>query len=185
MIRPMARGYRVGQGVDLHRFRRGAKLVLCGVEVPHRVGLAGHSDADVALHALMNALLGAIGRGDIGTHFPDDDPRYRGASSAALLAEVLAMVRGAGYALVNADLTLLAEEPKLAPHFPRMRESLGRLLGVGAQRINLKAGTFERIGALGRGDGMAAMAVVLLRGKPKRAAARSRRARGALPGRKG
>lgn len=172
----MARGYRIGQGVDLHRFRRGARLVLCGVEIPHRAGLVGHSDADVALHALMNALLGAVARGDIGTHFPDADPRYRGISSAALLAEVLAIVREAGYAVVNADLTLLAERPKLAPHFPRMRESLARLLGVREEQVNLKAGTFESLGALGRGEGMAALAVVLLR---------SERGRGASPRRKG
>jgi 2-C-methyl-D-erythritol 2,4-cyclodiphosphate synthase len=160
----MAQEFRIGQGFDIHRFRRGRKLILGGIEIPHRVGLWGHSDADVLLHALINALLGAIGEGDIGTHFPDTDPRYKGIASTRLLAEVLGLVRQKKFKLVNADVTLIAQEPKLAPYYGAMKKNVARQLAVPATRINVKAATTEHLGAIGQNKGMAAIAVVLLRG---------------------
>jgi 2-C-methyl-D-erythritol 2,4-cyclodiphosphate synthase len=158
----MARGYRVGQGFDIHRFRRGRRLLLGGVEIPHALGLAGHSDADVVLHALMNALLGALGKGDIGTHFPDTDPRYKGISSEVLLERVLRMMAKSGYRIVNGDLTVIAEKPRLAPYFQPITKRLAKLLEVSPRRINVKAATGERLGWIGEGRGIAATAVVLL-----------------------
>lgn len=154
--------YRVGQGFDVHRFQRGRKLILGGVEIPYALGLAGHSDADVLLHALMNALLGAIGEGDIGIHFPDTDSRYRGISSTKLLARVLRIIRQKKFSLVNGDFTLIAQKPRLAPFFKRVRANVARLLGVPQAKINIKAVTTEGLGWVGRGRGMAAAAVVLL-----------------------
>lgn len=154
--------YRVGQGFDVHRFQRGRKLILGGVEIPYALGLAGHSDADVLLHALMNALLGAIGEGDIGIHFPDTDSRYRGISSAKLLARVLRIIRQKRFSLVNGDFTLIAQKPRLAPFFKQVRANVARLLGVPQAKINIKAVTTEGLGWVGRGRGMAAAAVVLL-----------------------
>jgi 2-C-methyl-D-erythritol 2,4-cyclodiphosphate synthase len=158
----MNRDYRVGHGFDVHRFGRGRKLMLGGVEIPHAFGLVGHSDADVLLHALMNALLGAVGQGDIGTHFPEKDPRYKGIASQKLLARVLNMVEQRGFRLVNGDITLVAQKPRLAPFFSEMREKLAQLLEVSQDRINIKAGTAEGLGWIGRGHGIAAEAVVLL-----------------------
>ena len=158
----MKRGYRIGHGFDVHRFRRGRKLILGGVEIPHPFGLAGHSDADVLLHALMNALLGAMGKGDIGTHFPDRDPRYKGISSARLLERVMRMMDRAGFRIVNGDITVVAEKPRLAPFFPRITKRLAQLLRVSEPQVNVKAVTTEGLGWLGEGKGMAAATVVLL-----------------------
>ena len=164
----MNRDYRIGQGFDVHRFGRGRKLILGGVEIPYGFGLIGHSDADVLLHALMNALLGALGRGDIGTHFPDTDPHYKGIASTKLLTQVLKMMRQGGFRIVNGDITLLAQKPRLAPFFKPIRKKLAQLLKVTKDRINLKAGTSEKLGWVGRGQGMAAAAVVLLERRRKR-----------------
>jgi 2-C-methyl-D-erythritol 2,4-cyclodiphosphate synthase len=159
----MAREFRIGHGFDVHRLRRGRKLVLGGVEIHHSSGLVGHSDADVLVHALINALLGAIGEGDIGGHFPDHDPRYKGISSLILLAEVVRRMRRKGFVLVNADVTLVAQGPKLAPYYGAMKKSLGDQCKVPKTKINIKAATTERLGWVGEGKGMAATAVVLLR----------------------
>lgn len=136
--------------------------MLGGVEVPHETGLSGHSDADVLLHALMNALLGAIGKGDIGTHFPDTDPRFEGASSVSLLADVLRLMREDGFGIVNADVSVIAQRPRLAPHFGAIRARLSDLLEVPEAVVNVKAGTMEGLGSIGEGKAMAALAVVLL-----------------------
>jgi 2-C-methyl-D-erythritol 2,4-cyclodiphosphate synthase len=153
---------RIGHGFDVHRFRRGRKLILGGVEIPHKVGLMGHSDADVLLHALINALLGAMGEGDIGTHFPDSDPRYKNIESAKLLTEVLAIMRRKRFKLINADVTLVAQQPRLAPHYAAMRKNVADSFKVDGNKINIKATTMEKLGWLGNGKGMAATAVVLL-----------------------
>jgi len=155
--------YRVGHGFDVHRFQRGRKLILGGVEIPHALGLIGHSDADVLLHALMNALLGAMGKGDIGTHFPDTDPRTKGISSEKLLRQVLKMMEQGKFKIINGDITVLAQKPRLAPFFKKIRERVAKLLKVGADKINIKAVTTEGLGWIGEGKGMAATAVVLLR----------------------
>jgi len=153
---------RVGIGYDVHRLAADRPLVLGGVTVPFELGLLGHSDADVLTHAICDALLGAAGLGDIGIQFPDSDERYRGISSLRLLEEVVRFVREAGYAPVNVDATVVAERPKLTPHLPAMKEAIGRLLGLSADRIGLKATTSEGLGALGRGDGITAVAVCLI-----------------------
>jgi 2-C-methyl-D-erythritol 2,4-cyclodiphosphate synthase len=153
---------RIGHGFDVHRFQRGRRLVLGGVVIPHATGLAGHSDADVLLHALINALLGAMGKGDIGTHFPDSDPRYKNISSEKLLAQVLQMLRRGRFRVVNGDVTVIAQKPSLAPFFKKIRARVARLLKVPEERINLKAATTEKLGWIGAGRGMAATAVVLL-----------------------
>ncbi|MDH3444062.1 MAG: 2-C-methyl-D-erythritol 2,4-cyclodiphosphate synthase [Deltaproteobacteria bacterium] len=158
----MAKVFRVGHGFDIHRFKRGRKLVLGGVEIPHTKGLLGHSDADVVLHAIINALLGAMGEGDIGMHFPDTDPRYKGIESGKLLDRVLQIMRGKGFRLANADVTIVAQEPKLSPHFAAMRSSVARRFKVPENRINLKSTTTEKLGWVGEGKGMAGIAVVLL-----------------------
>ncbi len=164
----MALDLRIGHGFDVHRFKRGRKLMLGGVEIPYALGLAGHSDADVVLHALINALLGAVGKGDIGSHFPDSDPRYKGISSALLLEQVLKMVEREKFRLVNGDITVIAEKPRLAPFSKKIRAKLAGLLNVPPQRINLKAVTTEGLGWIGQGKGMAATAVVLLAKTPRR-----------------
>src|SRR3972149_5943802 len=134
----MARNLRIGHGLDVHRFQRGRKLILGGLEIPYAYGLAGHSDGDVLLHALINALLGAMGKGDIGAHFPDTDPRYKGISSARLLEQVLKMMRRGKIRLVNGDITVIAEKPRLAPFAKKIREKLAALLGVSVSHVNLK-----------------------------------------------
>ena len=154
--------YRVGQGFDIHRLVPGRELILGGVRIPHETGLSGHSDADVLLHALMNALLGAMGQGDIGTHFPDTDPVFEGASSASLLGHVLELMREGGFGIVNADVSVIAQRPRLAPHFDAIRTRLAELLQVPEAVVNVKAGTMEGLGSIGEGKAMAAMAVVLL-----------------------
>jgi 2-C-methyl-D-erythritol 2,4-cyclodiphosphate synthase len=153
---------RVGQGFDFHPLRAGRALKLGGVTIPHDAGLDGHSDADVAAHALANAILGALGEGDLGRHFPDRDPRYKDADSLTLLAEVWKLASGRGWRLVNADLTIFAQRPRLAPHVEAMRERMAAALGAEPALLNVKASSPEGLGALGRGEGMSAAAVVLL-----------------------
>ncbi len=152
----------VGTGYDAHRLVEGRRLVLCGVEIPHSRGLDGHSDADVAVHALMDAILGALGEGDIGRHFPDSDARYRGISSMLLLDEVMQICGRRGYAVSNADVTIVAQRPKLADYIPRMRENIAGAMGIDLNRANVKATTTERMGFEGEEVGISAQAAVLL-----------------------
>lgn len=157
--------FRTGLGFDVHRFaapEEGRRLVLMGCEVPHDRGLAGHSDADVMLHALMDALLGAAGLGDIGQHFPDTDPAFRGADSAGLLERVMGDLAERGWRVVNADVCLIGERPKVGPHRQRMRERVAPMLGIPVEALNVKATTTEKLGFTGRGEGLAAQAVVLI-----------------------
>jgi len=154
--------FRVGQGFDFHPLEAGRRLVLGGVEIAHTAGLRGHSDADVAAHALANAILGALGLGDLGQHFPDSDPQYKNADSLALLARVWQRASELGWSLVNADVTIFAGQPKLAPHLPAMRARLAKALGSDAASVNVKASNPEGLGALGRGEGMAGAAIVML-----------------------
>ncbi|HSH29293.1 MAG TPA: 2-C-methyl-D-erythritol 2,4-cyclodiphosphate synthase [Thiohalobacter sp.] len=153
---------RIGQGFDAHAFKTGGRLVLGGVEIPHDKGLEAHSDGDVALHALCDALLGAAALGDIGRHFPDSDPQYTGVDSRVLLREVMQKLAAKGYRVVNADLTLVAQTPKLAPHIEAMRANIAADLKVDPDGVNVKATTTERMGFTGRGEGIAALAVALL-----------------------
>jgi len=155
--------YRVGFGVDVHAFEPGDHVMLGGVRIPHDHGVKAHSDGDVLLHALCDALLGAAGLGDIGQHFPDTDPTWRGADSRDLLRSVCDQITARGFGVVNADLTLLAEKPKLAPHREAIRRCLADLLKIDVERVNLKATTTEKLGFLGRAEGLAAQATVLLR----------------------
>lgn len=156
---------RIGQGYDVHKLTEGRDLILCGVKIPYEKGLLGHSDADVALHALADALLGAAALGDIGMHFPDSDPQYKGASSMLLLAEVVRLVRERGYAVANTDVTIVCQRPKLADFIPQMRENVAAVLHTGVEQVNIKATTTEKLGFEGRGEGISAMAVVLLQEK--------------------
>lgn len=158
--------YRIGHGYDVHKLVAGRKLILGGVEIPHETGLLGHSDADVVLHALMDALLGAAALGDIGKHFPDTDDAYKGISSLELLGRVKALLEKDGYSLANADMTVIAQAPKLAPYMPGMRSNIAKTLNVPEGCINVKATTEEHLGFTGRGEGIASHAVVLLKGKP-------------------
>lgn len=154
---------RVGIGYDIHEFDSGRMLVLGGVKIPGAWGLRGHSDADVLLHAIADALLGAAGLGDIGDHFPDTDPAWEGVPSAAIIAEVLTKVQARGWVPENVDVTVVAERPKLAPHRAVIRERVAQLLGLEQEAVNIKATTNEGLGAVGRAEGIAAMAVALLR----------------------
>ncbi|HEX5055085.1 MAG TPA: 2-C-methyl-D-erythritol 2,4-cyclodiphosphate synthase [Gammaproteobacteria bacterium] len=153
---------RVGHGYDVHRFGEGDAVTLGGVRIPHVKSLVAHSDGDVALHALCDALLGALALGDIGKHFPDTDPAYRNADSVDLLKRVYALVIARNFRLQNADITVLAEQPKLAPHIPRMQAIIAQALQVTTGEISIKATTSEKIGFIGREEGIAAYAVVLL-----------------------
>lgn len=153
---------RIGQGYDVHALVAGRKLTIGGVVIPFERGLAGHSDADVLLHAICDALIGAAGLGDIGTHFPDTDPRYKGADSRGLLREVARLIATHGYEVTNVDATIIAQAPKMAPHIPRMRNNIAEDLGLTAGQVNVKAKTAEHLGALGRGEGIAAQAVALI-----------------------
>ena len=153
---------RIGQGFDVHAFTDGDHVMLGGVRIPHHHGLKAHSDGDVALHALADALLGALALGDIGHCFPDTDPAWRGADSAVLLAQVYARVRALGWALGNADITIICQQPKIAPHVGAMRERIAALLDSSIDRVSVKATTTERLGFTGRGEGIAVMAVALL-----------------------
>jgi 2-C-methyl-D-erythritol 2,4-cyclodiphosphate synthase len=153
---------RVGQGFDFHPLVEGRKLVLGGVEIPFERGLGGHSDADVAAHALANAILGALGEGDLGRHFPDSDPRHQGADSLKLLATVWEIALDRGFKLGNADVTIFAQKPKLAAYLDEMRRNFARVFGVDPKLLNVKASSPEGLGALGRGDGMAASAIIVI-----------------------
>ena len=152
----------MGHGYDVHRLTEGRKLILGGVDIPYEKGLLGHSDADVLVHALMDAMLGAAALGDIGKLFPDNDPEFEGADSIELLRRVRAVVEEKGYRLGNADCTVIAQRPKLAPHIDMMRENIARALGTDVDRISVKATTEERLGFTGEGFGIASHAVVLL-----------------------
>ncbi|MAT65819.1 MAG: 2-C-methyl-D-erythritol 2,4-cyclodiphosphate synthase [Gammaproteobacteria bacterium] len=154
---------RIGQGFDAHAFRAGGRLVLGGVEIPHDQGLEAHSDGDVALHALCDALLGAAALGDIGRHFPDSDPQYKGVDSRVLLRSVMEKITDRGYRVINADLTLVAQAPRLAPHIDAMRDNIAADLNVDPDSINVKATTTEQMGFTGRGEGIAAFAVALIK----------------------
>ena len=155
-------GFRVGHGYDVHRLVEGRALILGGVEIPHPLGLLGHSDADVLLHAVMDALLGAAGLPDIGHQFPDSDARYAGADSRMLLRRVGAMIRDAGYDVENIDATLIAQAPKLAPYLPLMVQRIAEDLAISPQQVNVKATTEERLGFTGREEGIAAHSVCLV-----------------------
>lgn len=152
---------RIGHGYDAHRFAEGRRLILCGVDVPYGRGLLGHSDADVAVHALMDALLGALALGDIGVHFPASDPQYEGADSLVLLCKVYGLVTARGYKLSNADITIIAQEPKLAHYLEQMRRNIADAMLTGIDNISVKATTEEKMGFTGSGEGIAAHAVVL------------------------
>ena len=154
--------FRVGCGYDVHKLVPERKLILCGVEVPYERGLLGHSDADVALHALMDALLGAAALGDIGKHFPDKDPQYKGIDSLLLLARVGDILSANGYRVGNIDTTIVAQQPKLAPYIPQMREKLAAVLKIAPEKVSVKATTTEGLGFAGEGRGIAAYAVCLL-----------------------
>jgi 2-C-methyl-D-erythritol 2,4-cyclodiphosphate synthase len=154
---------RVGLGYDAHRLVMGRPLILGGVRIPHPLGLLGHSDADVLTHAIGDALLGAVGAGDLGTHFPDQDPAYKNISSLILLAKIITLVKDRGYRVVNVDATVVAEKPRLAAHFPAMQGNLCPILGLAPEEINLKATSTEQMGFAGRGEGIAAYAVVLVK----------------------
>ncbi len=156
---------RIGHGYDVHRLVEGRRLILGGVDIPYAKGLLGHSDADVLLHAISDAILGAVGEGDIGKHFPDTDPQYRGADSLKLLGHVMGLASARGYRIGNLDATVVAQRPKLAPHIPQMRENIAGVLAATAEQINVKATTTEELGFAGRGEGIAAYAVVLLERK--------------------
>lgn len=153
---------RIGQGYDVHRLVEGRDLWMCGIKIEHTHGLLGHSDADVAIHALCDALLGALALKDIGYHFPDTDPRYKGADSKVLLAEVCKMVREKGWEPVNCDITIMAEAPKFKPHIDAMRAKLAEVMATGIDNVSVKATTTEGLGFTGRREGIAALASVLV-----------------------
>jgi len=155
-----APAFRIGQGFDVHRLEPGEELWLGGVLIPHDKGLSGHSDADVALHAITDAVLGAVGEGDIGTHFPPSDPQWRGARSGQFLQHAVGLARAAGYVVANIDLTLICEAPKIGPHRPAMRAEVARLMGLDEGSVSIKATTTEKLGFTGRGEGIAAQAIV-------------------------
>jgi len=161
-----ASGLRVGHGFDAHPLVEGRPLVLGGVEVPHGRGLDGHSDGDVLVHAVTSALLGALGEGDLGTHFPSSDPDLAGIASGTLLMRTVGLLRERGYALANLDATVVAQVPRLAPHREKMQGTLADLLGADPERVNVKITSTDHLGALGRGEGIAAFAVVLLEPAP-------------------
>ena len=153
---------RIGHGYDVHKLVEGRDLILGGVKIDHHLGLLGHSDADVLLHAVSDALLGAAGLGDIGVHFPDTDPKYKGADSALLLKVVGEKVAAAGYRISNIDVTMIAQRPKLKPHIPQMRANIAKVLGLDESRVNVKATTEEKLGFTGREEGLSCHAVCLL-----------------------
>ncbi len=158
----MSTAVRVGCGYDVHRLTPDRPLILGGVAIPFALGLAGHSDADVLSHAIGDALLGAVGAGDLGRHFPDSDPKFKGISSLLLLEQIMALVRQRGYRVGNVDATIVAQAPKLAPHIPAMIKRLAPILGLEAAAVNIKATTTEGLGFTGEGKGIAAYAVVLV-----------------------
>ena len=154
---------RIGHGWDVHRFQEGRPLVLCGLTIPHKAGLLGHSDADAPVHALIDALLGALALGDIGTFFPDTDPAWKGANSMELLKKTLLLPPFPQWEIVNIDLTIVTQEPKMLPHIPAMRENLSHALSVALSQVSIKAKTNERLGYLGAGEALESSAVVLLK----------------------
>ena len=156
---------RIGHGFDVHAFAEGRRLVIGGVYIPHDRGLLGHSDADVLIHAICDALLGAAGQGDIGQHFPDSDPRYKGIDSRELLRHVAGLLDARGWRVGNVDATIIAQAPRMAPHIPAMRERLAADLGISVEALNVKATTTEKLGFTGRGEGIAAEAVCLIQAK--------------------
>jgi len=156
---------RIGHGYDVHQLVTGRRLILGGVEVPYAKGLLGHSDADVLLHAICDAILGAIGEGDIGKHFPDSDAAYKGISSVKLLRQVMTLAESKGYVMGNVDATVVAQRPKLAPHIPAMKSVIAEALECDPDRVNVKATTTEELGFAGRGEGIATYAVVLMENK--------------------
>ncbi len=153
---------RIGQGFDVHAFAENRKLIIGGVEIPYELGLAGHSDADVLLHAICDALLGAASLGDIGRHFPDTDAKYKNIDSRDLLRDVMAKIRSLGWSVGNVDATIIAQAPKMAPHIPSMTQNIAADLGVASDQVNVKATTTEKLGFTGRGEGIAAQAICLL-----------------------
>lgn len=153
---------RIGAGYDVHRLVTGRRCIICGVDIPSPLGLLGHSDADVALHALADALLGAVALGDIGRHFPDTDERWKGADSRVLLRHVVTLIAGRGYSVGNVDITIIAQFPKMAPYIEHMRANVAADLGVDIDCVSVKATTTERLGFTGRGEGIAAQATALL-----------------------
>lgn len=153
---------RIGQGYDVHQLVEGRPLIIGGIEIPHEKGLLGHSDADVLLHTVADAVLGAIAEGDIGKHFPDTDPAYKGADSAKLLSHVWELVKQKGYKLGNIDCTIIAQRPKMAPHIPKMRQRISELLEADLDQVNVKATTTEKLGFCGREEGIASQVTVLL-----------------------
>jgi len=153
---------RIGHGYDVHRMVEGRKLIMGGVDIPWEKGLLGHSDADVLLHAISDAILGAIGEGDIGRHFPDTEAAYKGADSLKLLAHVMVLADARGYRLGNLDATIIAQQPKMAPHIPTMRDNIAAVLNATTEQVNVKATTEEGLGFSGRGEGISAHAVVLM-----------------------
>lgn len=155
-------GFRIGNGFDVHRLVEGRKCIVCGVEIDYERGLLGHSDADVALHALSDALLGAAALGDIGQHFPDTDPAWEGADSRRLLRAVVALLKDNGFEPVNVDVTIIAQAPKMLPHIAQMRTNVAEDTGLGTGCVSVKATTTERLGFTGRGEGIAAMATALI-----------------------
>lgn len=157
--------FRIGQGYDCHALVEGRPLILGGVEIPHNKGLLGHSDADALLHAITDAVFGAAALGDIGRHFPDTDPQFKGADSRALLREAGKRLAAAGYAVGNVDATIIAQQPKMAPHIPTMVANVAEDLGISSEQVNIKAKTNEKLGYLGREEGIAAEAVVLIHEK--------------------
>lgn len=159
--------YRIGNGFDVHRLTEGRRCIICGVDIPYHLGLLGHSDADVALHALADALLGAAALGDIGHLFPDTDPAYEGADSRVLLRRVAEVVAARGYRPVNVDVTIMAQAPKMAPHIGQMRANIAADLGIDIGCVSVKATTTERLGFTGRGEGIAAQASALLAVTPR------------------
>ena len=153
---------RIGQGYDAHKFKEGDHIVIGGVSIPYEKGMAAHSDGDVALHSLCDALLGAAALGDIGKHFPDTDNAFKGIDSRILLRDVVAKLKSLGYGIVNVDVTIIAQAPKMAPHIPLMREYIAADLGIALDCVNVKATTTEKMGFEGRGEGISSMAVALL-----------------------
>ncbi len=158
-------GLRIGQGFDVHALVFGRKLIIGGVTIPHDRGLQGHSDADVLLHAICDALIGAAGLGDIGRHFPDTDPRYKGIDSRELLRAVVKLLAEQRFSVVNVDATIIAQAPKMAPHIPAMRTNIAADLGINESRANIKAKTSEKLGFVGRGEGVVAEVVALIERK--------------------
>lgn len=161
----MKQNFRIGFGYDVHAFSVDRKLILGGIEIPHTKGLKGHSDADVLIHAICDAMLGALAMGDIGEHFPDTDPKWKGTDSKIFLEEINKMLADSGYLIANIDSTLVIEKPKIAPHIKKIRERLSGILSINIEQVSVKATTSERLGFVGREEGVAAFATILITSK--------------------